>query len=145
MAIAINCTLSGLCVEIGEMCADFARPSERGVACGLCLCVVACTTGGREPACEVPEYSSICEYMRHTAAETPASTALSPCRVWCPRAAGPQPAQSETHTCANRVMGTHRVFTLTANRHDARAAPRRALRAAAGSKAKSGDPRAARS
>ena len=40
MAIAINCTLSGLCVEIGEMCADFARPSERGVACGLCLWLV---------------------------------------------------------------------------------------------------------
>lgn len=79
----------------------------------------------REPRrASTREYMRV--HMRHTA-ETPASTALSPCRVWCPRAAGPQPAQSETHTCANRVMGTHRVFTLTANRHDARRpTPRRA-------------------
>ena len=67
--VATNCTLSGLCVEIGEMCADFARPSERDG--GLWVVELWRSRAG----VRVLESRVYASHETHTA-ETPASTAL---------------------------------------------------------------------
>ena len=101
--VATNCTLSGLCVEIGEMCADFARPSERDG--GLWVVELWRSRAG----VRVLESRVYASHETHTA-ETPASTALSPwvaCDVPGPQ--GPS-LRRVRHTRAPTASWAHTGF-----------------------------------